>query len=232
VIVWPLRIHRPDRGQTWPERPGSRLSRPGAYSRAAVDANARLPERVVATLEARGERRSVAEGELLYGVDDRQYPFVYTISATLRVRHPDGLDLGVMEPGQFTGELSLLFGQTAFADCIVAKEGEILLVAPQVITELVQVDPEVSDVLLQRGALGHRRPAPRARVERLPGRRHGHVDVGRARLGQSVQRGGVVWVDGLRRAAVRGVGPLPGDVQISHSVLPLALFSRSPPGRS
>jgi len=37
-------------------------------------ANARLPERVVATLEAHGERRSVAEGELLYGVDDRQYP--------------------------------------------------------------------------------------------------------------------------------------------------------------
>jgi len=33
-------------------------------------ANARLPERVVATLEAHGERRSVAEGELLYGVDD------------------------------------------------------------------------------------------------------------------------------------------------------------------
>ena len=36
MIVWPSRIHRPDRGQTWPDRPGSRLSRPGAYSRAAV----------------------------------------------------------------------------------------------------------------------------------------------------------------------------------------------------
>jgi thioredoxin reductase (NADPH) len=111
-------------------------------------ANARLPERVVATLEARGERRSVAEGELLYGVDDRRYPFVYLISATLQLRDPDGLVLGVMEPGQFTGELSLLFGQTAFADCIVVKPGEVLLLAPEAITELVQVDPEVSDVLL------------------------------------------------------------------------------------
>ncbi len=80
-------------------------------------ANVRLPDRVVATLEARCERRSVAEGELLYGVDDHQYPFVYAISATLQVRDPDGLVLGVMEPGQFTGELSLLFGQTSFADC-------------------------------------------------------------------------------------------------------------------
>jgi len=111
-------------------------------------ANARLPERVVATLEARGQRRSVAQGELLYGVDDRQYPFVYAISATLQIRDPDGLVLGVMEPGQFTGELSLLFGQTAFADCIAVTPGEVLLVAPQTIAELVQVDPEVSDVLL------------------------------------------------------------------------------------
>jgi thioredoxin reductase (NADPH) len=111
-------------------------------------ANARLPDRVVATLEARGERRSVAEGELLYGVDDHLYPFVYVISATLQIRDPDGLVLGVMEPGQFTGELSLLFGQTAFADCIAVTEGEVLLVAPKTVIELVQVDPEVSDVLL------------------------------------------------------------------------------------
>ena len=52
-------------------------------------ANSRLPDRVVAALEARGERRSVAVGEMLYRVDDRQYPFVYAVSATLEVRDPD-----------------------------------------------------------------------------------------------------------------------------------------------
>ena len=111
-------------------------------------ANARLPDRLVATLEARGQRRSVAVGELLYGVDDRQYPFVYAVSASLEVRDPDGLVVGVLEPGQFTGELGLLFGQTAFADCRVVKAGEVLLVAPTAIAELIQVDPEISDVLL------------------------------------------------------------------------------------
>ena len=111
-------------------------------------ANSRLPDRVVATLEAHGERRSVAGGEILYRVEDRQYPLVYAISATLQIRDPDGMVLGVMEPGQFTGELALLFGQTAFADCIAVTPGEVLLVAPQTIAELVQVDPEVSDVLL------------------------------------------------------------------------------------
>jgi hypothetical protein len=44
-------------------------------------ANSRLPDRVVATLEAHGERRSVAAGEALYRVEDRQYPLVYAISA-------------------------------------------------------------------------------------------------------------------------------------------------------
>ena len=111
-------------------------------------ANSRLPDRVVATLEAHGERRSVAGGEILYRVEDRQYPLVYAISATLQIRDPDGMVLGVMEPGQFTGELALLFGQTAFADCVAVTPGEVLLVAPQTIAELVQVDPEVSDVLL------------------------------------------------------------------------------------
>jgi thioredoxin reductase (NADPH) len=111
-------------------------------------ANASLPDSVVATLQARGVRRSLAAGETIYSVDDRQYPLVYTVSATLQVRDPDGLVLGVMEPGQFTGEVGLLFGQPAFADCIAVEPGEVVLVAPAQIAELVQVDPDVSDVLL------------------------------------------------------------------------------------
>src|SRR6202043_2928957 len=119
-----------------------------SYEELKRRANSRLPDRVVATLEACGTRRSVSVGETLYRVDDRQYPLVYAISATLQLRDPDGMVLGVMDPGQFTGELALLFGQTAFADCIAVTPGEVLLVAPQTIAELVQVDPEVSDVLL------------------------------------------------------------------------------------
>ncbi len=111
-------------------------------------ANARLSERVVATLEDRGERRSVAPGEPLYSVEDRQYPFVYAGTATLELRDPDGMVLGVIDPGQFSGELGLLFGQTAFATCIALTAGEVLLVPAAQIAELVQVQPEISDVLL------------------------------------------------------------------------------------
>ncbi len=111
-------------------------------------ANEPLPDRVVARLEAHGMRRAVSAGEMLYRVDDRQYPFVYAISATLELRDPDEMVLGVMDPGQYTGELALLFGQPAFADCRAINAGEVLLVTPQAIAELVQIDPEVGDALL------------------------------------------------------------------------------------
>jgi thioredoxin reductase (NADPH) len=111
-------------------------------------ANSPLSARVAVMLKARGERRSVAGGETLFRVDDRPYPFVYAVSATVQVRDLDGLVLGTFEPGQFTGELGLLLGQTSFADCIAVTPGEVVLVAAPTIAELVQVDPEVSDVLL------------------------------------------------------------------------------------
>src|SRR5579863_4004791 len=76
-------------GGGWEEAAGDTLITPGIqreiaqvfedlnYEELKRRANARLPDRVVATLEARGERRSVAAGETIYSVDDRQYPFAY-----------------------------------------------------------------------------------------------------------------------------------------------------------
>ena len=67
-------------------------------------ANSPLSDRVAAILKARGERRSVVGGETLFRVDDRPYPFVYVVTATVQVRDPDGLVLGTFEPSQFTGD--------------------------------------------------------------------------------------------------------------------------------
>ena len=111
-------------------------------------ANGRLSDHVIAALEARGARRSVVPGEPLYSVEDRQYPFVYAVSATLELRDPEGMVLGVIDPGQFSGEMGLLFGQTAFATCSALTAGEVLLVPAAQIADLVQADPEVSDALL------------------------------------------------------------------------------------
>jgi len=62
-----------------------------SYDELKRRANSSLRDAVVATLRARGEHRSVALDETLYQVDDRQYPFVYAVSATLQVRDPMAL---------------------------------------------------------------------------------------------------------------------------------------------
>ncbi len=127
-----------------------------SYDELRRRANTPLPERLLARIAAHGERRSVAAGEVLYRTDDRAYPFVYAYSAALQIVDPTGMVLGVMSPGQFTGELALLLNQTSFSDCVVIDPGEVLVVPQPAIVELVQVDPEVSDLLLQAFAARRR----------------------------------------------------------------------------
>ena len=112
-------------------------------------ANTRLPERLIARLEPHGERRTVEVGDALYRSDDRHYPFVYIFSGALRICDPTGMVLGVMGPGQFTGDLALLLGQTSYADCIAVEPGEVLVVPQTEIVELAQVEPEISDLVLE-----------------------------------------------------------------------------------
>jgi thioredoxin reductase (NADPH) len=120
-----------------------------SYDELRRRANMPTPRRLAARLEAHGERRFVEVGEALYRTDDRHYPFVYAISATLRICDPTGMVLGDMAPGQFTGDLALLLGQTAFADCVVTEPGEVVVIPQPEIMELTQVDPEIGDLLLQ-----------------------------------------------------------------------------------
>lgn len=120
-----------------------------SYEELRRRANTPLPERLVARLAGHGERRTVEAGETLYRSDDRHYPFVYSLSATLRICDPMGMVLGDMAPGQFTGDLALLLGQTAFTDCIVIEPGDVVVIPQTEIVELAQVDPEISDLLLE-----------------------------------------------------------------------------------
>jgi thioredoxin reductase (NADPH) len=120
-----------------------------SYEELQRRANAPLPDGAVAKLEAAGERRRVAAGEVIYRTDDRHYPFVYVVSGALEIRDPTGMVLGAMSPGQFSGELALLLGQTAFSDCIITEPGEVIVVPQPEIIELVQLDPEIGDALLE-----------------------------------------------------------------------------------
>ena len=176
--------------------------------------NTPLPARVVALLERAGERRRVKAGDKLYEADGAPQ-FVYCISAHIEVRDFDSVLLGDIGPGEYSGELSVILGQTAIADGVVTQDGEVIVVAGPAIAELIQVDPDVSDVLMaafaarrlmltrrQQGTLilvGPQGPASLAKVReyaernRIPYRELDPADPAHA--------------DEIKACAVRGQGP-------------------------
>ena len=60
-----------------------------------------------------------AVGETLYKVDDRHYPLVYRGFGHSSGAGSRQAGMGLMEPGQFTGEVGLLFGPAGLPDCVV-----------------------------------------------------------------------------------------------------------------
>ncbi len=67
----------------------------------------------------------------------------------------DGVDRTILtaEPGQFIGELSVLTGQMAFANCIVLEPGEVLIVPTDQLRVAMATVPSLSDVLVTAFAM-------------------------------------------------------------------------------
>jgi thioredoxin reductase (NADPH) len=98
-----------------------------------------------------GEMHRTYAHEVLFEAGDREYPLVVMLSGcsaivdrserTDRVIHTGG-------PGDFHGELNLLTGQTAISTCVVTEPGEVLLVPPHAVREIIALLPALSDVLV------------------------------------------------------------------------------------
>ena len=119
-----------------------------SYEELRNRANPKVPPSVIALLETRGERRQIEAGESLFSAGDREYPFVYVFAGQVEVRTTDMDVLGRLDAGNFSGELGLLLGQTAFADCIATEPGEVLLVPRYDLAELIQIDPLLGDIFV------------------------------------------------------------------------------------
>ena len=75
----------------------------------------RLTPAQIARVAAHGRPRSIREGEVLYNVGDPAVPFLLVIAGQVQALRftADGEELvAVYDPGQFTGEVSMLSGRT------------------------------------------------------------------------------------------------------------------------
>jgi thioredoxin reductase (NADPH) len=111
-----------------------------------------LSSQQIARLATHGRRRSVSRGDLLIDVGDRNVPFFVVLSGHVQVVRPsdDGETVIVTHgPGQFSGEANLITGRRTMARLRVSEEGEVLELARDALLEVIQTDPEVSDIVMR-----------------------------------------------------------------------------------
>jgi thioredoxin reductase (NADPH) len=115
----------------------------------------------IARVAAHGRLRRVERGEVLVGVGMPAASFFVVISGTIEIIQP-GLNgeaaLRVINPGEFTGEVSMLSGRRYIVTLRVAEPGELIEVKRDDLLALVQTDAELSEIfvrafLLRRAAL-------------------------------------------------------------------------------
>ncbi len=115
---------------------------------------AALTSEQLAALKRRGTRAETTTGEVLYSAGDRDYDLVVIESGEVDVvrpampGEPEAL-IVTFGPGQFSGELSLLTGQTALATVRVKSPGVVYRIAGPQFRRLMAEDAELSDLVLR-----------------------------------------------------------------------------------
>lgn len=105
----------------------------------------------LAALHAFGSERGTEAGEVIFRAGDATYPLVAVVAGRTRILDRSTDPAVVIEdggPGAFHGELAMLTGQRAFADCVVTEPGRVLLVPPHRLREAVRTSSELSDLLV------------------------------------------------------------------------------------
>ena len=113
----------------------------------------RLEESRLRSLEAWGERRPTARGEVLIAEGQPEDTFYVVLSGRVAVVEglgtPDQRVVRVHGPGRFLGELGVLTGQVSFFAGVVVDPGEVLAVPADRLRTLAATDPAFGDLVLR-----------------------------------------------------------------------------------
>jgi thioredoxin reductase (NADPH) len=106
----------------------------------------------IARLEAHGIRTETRVGEVLVEPGERQHKFLVVLAGSLDVvlrgmRGEEAITL--LEPGDFSGELSTLRGLAGFTRIRAREGGAVLAIDTERLREIVQTDAELSEILMR-----------------------------------------------------------------------------------
>jgi thioredoxin reductase (NADPH) len=99
-----------------------------------------------------GQEQSFEAGALVWEQGDEALPFYVVLAGQLEVVHPFGRvehPVTVHEAGQFTGEMSMLFGRRTLVRGRARTPLRMLRIEPARLQVLVQTDPELSDIVMR-----------------------------------------------------------------------------------
>src|SRR5947209_12981113 len=118
----------------------------------------------LATLADLGEERTADSGEMLYGVGDRDYPFIAIVEGEVAILDAAGNEIVRHGAAGFLGELNLLSGQTVFVSAVVTEPLRYIAVDRGRLRSLLYEDGPLSDLVLSAFI------ARREGLQRVPGR--------------------------------------------------------------
>jgi len=112
----------------------------------------RLTPAQIARVAARGTKRSIASGEVLFEPGQGASRFYVVISGAIEVVMPSAPTeqlLAILEPGMFTGEVNMLSGRPGFARFRAREASEVIDVDRADLLGFIQADSELSEVLMR-----------------------------------------------------------------------------------
>ena len=111
-----------------------------------------LSDDEVATLRRYGIVRPTTVGQVLFSPSDDSYYLVVVLSGRLEVAdesHGRRVLFGQAGPGQFAGELNLVSGQRPFVTVRVTTAGQVVLIPPRQMHELLAREADLAEVLMR-----------------------------------------------------------------------------------
>lgn len=99
-----------------------------------------------------GRTHSVAEGERLFDIGDRDVPFFVVLSGRLEIAQPEGERddiVTVHDPGEFTGEVNMLSGRANLVRGRMIEAGEVIELDRAAFRELLAADAELSEIFMR-----------------------------------------------------------------------------------
>jgi thioredoxin reductase (NADPH) len=106
----------------------------------------------LARFAAHGTRRPIARGDLLFEAGEASAHFFVIAAGEVELVRPAGVTetrVAALRAGQFTGEVYLLSGRRTLIRARVTEPGEVIELDRERLLALVQVDSELSEVLMR-----------------------------------------------------------------------------------